>query len=201
MREDFSKIWAVVLAAGESARMKSPKLILPFRGRTIIENVILNILGSEIKNVIIVTGAWRDEIIEKITDLPVISCINENYRSGMLSSVICGLRSIPEDAEAALIFQGDQPEIEPAVVSKMIKAWKDEGKGIIIPVNAGKRGHPLLIERKYFSEVSRLDPATGLRGLMMEYPMDISEVEVDNIMILKDIDTREDYLESVNKLN
>jgi len=198
---DVSGIWAVVLAAGESSRMKSPKLVLPFKGRTIIENVILNILDSDLKNIIVVTGAWRDELMEKITGLPVSHCFNENYKSGMLSSVICGLNSLPLDAEAAFIFQGDQPGIDPEVVGIMIEKLKKSGRGIIIPVHKGKRGHPLLIDRKYFTRVSELDHETGLRGLMLKFPDDITEVDVDNEIILRDIDTKEDYLESINKIN
>jgi molybdenum cofactor cytidylyltransferase len=197
--DDISKIWAVVLAAGESRRMKSPKLILPFRGRTIIENVILNILDSNIKNIVVVTGAWKDEVLEAISGLPVIHCTNKNYSTGMLSSAICGLNSLPAEAEAAMIFQGDQPEIEPDVITRMIIARENAGGGIVIPVHNGKRGHPLFIARKYFNKVASLDPNIGLRGLMSGFSNDIIEVEVDNAMILRDIDTKEDYLESINK--
>ncbi|MGD0582737.1 MAG: nucleotidyltransferase family protein [Bacteroidales bacterium] len=194
----FSEIWAVVLAAGESSRMKTPKLILPFRGRTIIENVILNILDSDVKNVIVVTGAWEKEVIAAISDLPVKTCTNVNYRSGMLSSVICGLNSLPPGTAAAIVFQGDQPEIAAEVIDLLTATWRKERKGIIVPIHNGKRGHPLLISEKYFSEVALLDAGTGLRGLLSECSHDILEVEVENRMILRDIDTNEDYLESIN---
>ncbi len=197
----FPEIWAVVLAAGESIRMKSPKLVLPFNGRTIIEDVILNILGSGLKNIIVVTGAWKEELIEKISALPVDHCLNENYKQGMLSSVICGLNALPVEAEAAFIFQGDQPGIDPEVVGVMIEKLRRYEKGIIIPVHNRKRGHPLLIARKYFPEVIKLDPEIGLRDLMVQFPEDITEVNVGNEIILRDIDTKEDYLELINKLN
>lgn len=194
-----SEIWAVVLAAGESERMKSPKLILPFGQSTIIGNVLYNILDSEIKKIMVVTGAWRNEVVSAIGDLPVNKCVNKNYKKGMLSSVICGLSSIPATADGAMIFQGDQPEITPGVINSIIEAWKSSGRGIVIPLYMGKRGHPLFIEKRYFIEVSALDPDAGLRALSSNFSHDVAEVETDNKMILRDIDTKEDYLESINK--
>jgi molybdenum cofactor cytidylyltransferase len=196
---DQSEIWAVVLAAGESERMKSPKLALPFGHGTIIGNVICNILKSEIKKIVVVTGAWRNEVVSAIGDLPVMQCVNENYKKGILSSVICGLNSIPPGADAAMIFQGDQPEITPEVINSVIEGWNSSGRGLVIPLYKGKRGHPLLIEKKYFIEVSALDPGTGLRALSSKFSDDVAEVETDNKMILRDIDTKEDYNESINK--
>jgi molybdenum cofactor cytidylyltransferase len=197
--DDLSGIWAVVLAAGESVRMKCPKLILPFGGRTIIENVIQNILSAGIKNIMVVTGAWEKEVIKAISGMPVRNCTNANYKNGMLSSVICGLKSLPSDAQAAMIFQGDQPEITPEVVSQLVRARGNNGKGIILPVHNGKRGHPLFISRKYFTEVGRLNPDDGLRGLLSAFSHDILEVEVENKMILRDIDTKDDYQKSIIK--
>lgn len=196
---NLSEIWAVVLAAGESERMKSPKLVLPFGQGTIIGNVLCNILKSEINKILVVTGAWRDDVVRAIGELPVLQCVNENYKKGMLSSVICGLNSIPATADAAMIFQGDQPEITPEVINSIIEKWKSSGSGIVIPLYRGKRGHPLFIEKKYFAEVSALDTDAGLRTLSSKFSHDVAEVETDNKMILRDIDTREDYLESINK--
>lgn len=196
---NLSEIWAIVLAAGESERMKSPKLALPFGKGTVIGNVIGNILESDIKKIVVVTGAWRDEVINAIRDLPVVECVNKNYKKGMLSSVICGLKSIPASADAAMIFQGDQPEITPGVINSIIGEWKRRGRGIVIPLYKGKRGHPLFMEKKYFIEVPALDPDTGLRALSSKFSDDVTEVETDNKMILRDIDTKEDYLESTNK--
>ena len=78
----MSEIWAIILAAGESKRMKSPKMLLPVEGKTLIGKVIENVLESEIDKVVVVTGAYREEI-EKITDsLSVLHCYNDNYKDG-----------------------------------------------------------------------------------------------------------------------
>ena len=83
--------------------------------------------------------------------------------------------------------------VSSSVVNRLIDAYKETGKSIILPVYEKKRGHPILIDTKYRDEVKQLDPDTGLRALVHNHAEDILEVEVDNPGILKDIDTVEDY--------
>jgi molybdenum cofactor cytidylyltransferase len=191
-------IWAIVLAAGKSTRMKQQKMLLPFNGKTIIETVILNILPVLNKKILVVLGSHHDEIKKQIGKLPVKTCMNENYAEGMLSSVICGFRALPVGAEAALVFLGDQPQIPGEVSRLVINAWQNSGKGIIIPVTNGRRGHPVLIETKYKSEIESLDPEKGLRQLMEKFGGDVEEAECNLPEILRDIDTPEEYSKEIN---
>ncbi len=185
--------WAVILAAGSSRRMGSQKLLLPFGKSTIIETVIDNVLSSSIDHAMVVLGANQEKIQDTIRNLPVQFCHNKEHDSGMLSSVICGIRSLPADAVSALIYLGDQPDIPPAVTNSVIDAYKEELVGIVIPVHANRRGHPLLVDMKYRKEIESLNLEEGLRSLRHHFPDDVMEVEVDEPGILVDIDTREDY--------
>lgn len=194
-----SRIWAIILAAGESRRMGSPKLVLPFRGKTIIENVVGNISRSKIENMILVLGADSEKIIKAVEPADVKLCYNENYSQGMLSSVRCGFSSLPHDFRAALVFQGDQPMIGSEITNALIDAYKKSGKGIIIPTFEKKRGHPLLLDSKYREEVMKLDDSEGLRALPYKFPHDVLEVEVEHQGILKDIDTEADYFSELNQ--
>ena len=200
-RETMSEICAIILAAGESRRMKVPKMLLPFHGKTIIETVIDNVRSSKADYTVVVLGSDKEKILEATGQLPVIHCYNENYRQGMLSSVICGLRSLPETCEAVLVILGDQPGIGPAVIDEVIDAYRKSGKGIIIPVYKNRHGHPLLVDRKYREEIEKLDPDDGLRYLSRKFPEDIIEVEIKDPAILKDIDTQEDYLNELKQFN
>jgi molybdenum cofactor cytidylyltransferase len=195
----MAELWAIILAGGESKRMKAPKMLLPFKGKTIIEKVVENVTASNVKNTLVVLGAEYEAILRVISSLLVKSCFNENYKEGMLSSVKCGFRSLPDDFEAALVFQGDQPMIPPETVNEVIIAYRKSGKGIVIPVFSKKRGHPLLIDRKYRSEVEKLNPDEGLRSLAAKFSNDILEVNVESQEILKDIDTQEDYMNELNQ--
>jgi CTP:molybdopterin cytidylyltransferase MocA len=117
----------------------------------------------------------------------------------MLSSVKCGFEFLPPDFRAAMVFLGDQPMAEASVMNLVIKAHYKSGKGLVIPVCNGKRGHPILIDKKYRDEILSLDEPDGLRGLLIKHPDDLLEIETENESILKDIDTQDDYFCEINK--
>ena len=193
----MSDIWAIVLAAGMSTRMGTQKLLLPFEGMTIVEKVVENILNSGIENILVVLGANRDEMEEVLEFWPVQSIWNENFREGMHTSVIAGVNALPDSAEAVAFFLGDQPMISPEAARKVVEAWQNSGKSIVIPVCGGKRGHPSLYDRKLRDELLNLDPSVGLRGVAQKFQDEIIEVETACHGILKDIDTREEYVEII----
>ena len=193
----MDNIGAIVLAAGASTRMKRQKMLLPYYGKTVIETVIDNVLNS-VKNVVVILGSHKNEIYRQIRKLPVKISVNKNYLGGMLSSAICGFKSLPDKTEAALIVLGDQPQISGNVINTVIEAWKSSGKGIIIPTYNGRRGHPSLIETKYRNEIEALDPEKGLRSLFQKFENDIFEIECNFPEILRDIDTPEDYTYETN---
>ena len=184
---------AIILAAGSSRRMGTPKMMLPFAESTMIETVIDHVLASNVDSVLVVLGANHEKIREVVDPLPLEVCYNEKHESGMLSSVMCGFNALPEDTGTALIFLGDQPGIPPQVTNTVIDAYNDSLHGIVIPVYNHHRGHPLLVDYKYKREIEKLDLETGLRTLMHHFPHDVLEVEVDEAGILMDIDTKEDY--------
>lgn len=195
----MGEIWAIVLAAGESKRMKVPKMLLPFNGRTMIEMVIGNIKTSEVFNILVVLGSYREEIFSTIGNLNVNYCFNVNYRSGMLSSVKCGFSNLPGSCEACLVFPGDQPFIEKDVINSMIRAYRNTGKGIIFPVYRKRRGHPLLVDLRYREAINALTDTESLRTLSNKFPGDILEVKTNSPGVLKDIDTKQDYFNEINK--
>jgi molybdenum cofactor cytidylyltransferase len=195
----MNNIWAIILAAGESKRMKVPKMLLPFDGKPMIEKVIENVIRSEVFRILVVLGSYREEILGSISHLPVNHCYNENYRKGMLSSVQCGFKYLPANFEAVLVFPGDQPFIEPDVINLIIKSYRETRKGIIIPVYKKKRGHPVLIDRRYADEIYTLEENEGLRSLSKMHQEDVLEVKTNSPGILKDFDTKEDYLNEINK--
>ena len=194
-------IWAIILAAGKSKRMGKPKLLLPFGEKTIIETVIQNVILSKVDKILVVLGSNQDKIEEKIKDLPIETVVNPHFTKGMLSSVQCGFRSIPKNARAVLVMLGDQPSISSTIINKIIDKFKSTKKGVILPVNKNKRGHPVLIDIKYRDKVERLNPDIGLRELIHNHPEDIMEVELETSNILKDIDNMNDYKRELKNSN
>jgi len=82
----MSKIWGIVLAAGASTRMKKQKMLLPYKGKTIIETVISNAIPALKKNIIVVLGANSDETSKKTSNFQIKRVENQRYSEGMLSS-------------------------------------------------------------------------------------------------------------------
>jgi molybdenum cofactor cytidylyltransferase len=186
-------IWAVILAAGESRRMGTQKLLLPFGETTIVEAVVRTALDAQIDRALAVLGSDRDAIRLKLAPYGVEFAVNEDFKRGMLSSVQTGFRALPADAEAAVVMLGDQPFLPARVVDAVIGAYRASGKGIVVPTYRGRRGHPVLIGLEYRDEVLSLDPAVGLRQLLIAHPDDVFEAEVDDTNILRDLDLPEDY--------
>ncbi|MDT8375022.1 MAG: nucleotidyltransferase family protein [Bacteroidales bacterium] len=194
-------IWAIVLAAGESKRMGSPKMLLPWMGMTIIEQVVENVLASDVSGAVLVLGAGSCGIKNITSRYNVVHCYNEQYQSGMLSSVRCGFAALPDDCTAVVVMPGDQPMIEAGEINRVLAARMESGKGIVVPVYRGRRGHPLLIDSRYREEVMSLPENEGLRVLAARYPGDLFEAETDDPSVLRDIDTQEDYLNGLNIIN
>ena len=191
-------IYAILLAAGESKRMGTLKQILPFGKSTVIEIVIDSLLESDIEKTKVVLGYRSEEISGVIGNREVDIVINKNYKNGMLSSIKCGISSLPEDAEAFLLCLVDQPAIMASDINKLIKAYKKSGKGIIIPAYKGKRGHPIVFDRKYTDDIINLkEDGDGLREVVWKNSDDILEVEVENNAVIKDMDNIEEYREIV----
>jgi len=192
-------IWAMILAAGESKRMGKPKLLLPFGEKTIIEIIVATVVSSKVEQTLVILGSGREKIEEKIKNYPVKIVYNRDFRGGMLSSVQCGFKSLPEETRAVLVVLGDQPKISTTVINKLIDAYKSSGKGIVLPVYKKERGHPVLIDVKYGEEVENLSPEVGLRGTVYNHPEDILEVDVETSCIFQDIDYESDYKRELEK--
>jgi len=192
-------ICAMILAAGESRRMGTPKLLLPFKGKTMIETLVDEVLRSKSDKTMVVLGAEKEKIERIISRLPVAIVVNTRYEEGMLSSIQAGFEALPDEVDAVLVCLGDQPLIPFFVLDRLIEAYKDTKKGIIIPVYKKSRGHPILIDIKYKPEIKRISPDIGLRALVHDQSQDVMEVEVDAPQILKDIDKPEDYMRALKK--
>jgi molybdenum cofactor cytidylyltransferase len=187
-------ICAIVLAAGLSNRMGVQKLLLPFGGKTVISHIIDQILASTIDEVHIVVGHQSEHISNELSGRAVSIVNNPNYKSGMLSSVRCGLKSLPEECRAVMVILGDQPSITTELIDQMLQYFAKNEKNILIPLYEGKRGHPILFSRQYCDEIMTHFNDVGLRGLLHDHPGEVFELKVSTASVLSDMDYPEDYL-------
>jgi len=193
-------VYAVVLAAGMSARMGSPKQLLPFGSKTVLQRIIDTLLESGLDGIEVVLGHQAEEVRKSLVGRQVDFCLNRNYEKGMFSSLLCGISAIRSLADGALIVLGDQPQIEEKVVRQLVSAFREKQKGILVPVFKGHRGHPALIDlRMYGEEIFQLSGENGIKPLMRGYPENTLELEVEEEWILRDIDTPEVYRSELKK--
>ncbi len=184
----------IVLAAGESRRMGQPKQLLPFGERTILERVVDTLLTAGVGEVIVVLGHLADRVRAVLGDRPVRAVVNTEYRQGMLSSVKCGVGAVGAGYDAVLIALGDQPHIEGAVVSEVMRAYRAGDAGIVIPRYGDKKGHPIIINlQRYREAIANLPEDAGLNGLMQAHADDVRLIDVATEDIIRDIDVPDDY--------
>ncbi len=194
-------ICAIVLAAGESRRMGSHKLLLPFGSTTIIAHIVDQLLRSAVSKVLVVVGHDEQRVADQLSGSSVEIVTNPNYKAGMLSSVRCGLQALPQECEAVLVALGDQPAVTSELVDEMARSFSATDKGILVPVYRGRRGHPLLFSGHYRDEILTHYDDVGLRGLMRTHPDDILDMDVSTPAVLSDMDYPEDYRRELESLD
>lgn len=188
-----SQITAIIPAAGRSRRMGTIKQLLPLDQSTLLHKTISNLAACPLTDILVVLGYEADKIRPHIHDLPISVLINENFDEGMSSSIKRGLERIKPSCGSILIALGDQPFISTQLVNRLIEGYLTSDKGIGYPVHKGRKGHPVILDRKYEGEMRLLVGDTGCRKILDDHPDDHMAMEVDDERIFWDIDYPEDY--------
>lgn len=186
-------ISAVLLAAGESRRMVEFKQLLPFGDKTFVECCVDNLLASRAGEVIVVTGHRAADVQEALRDRAVRCVYNPDYRSGMSSSIKCGVEAISENARAVMIALVDQPQIGSDIYNRVIEAYEENRAIIVVPSYNGRNGHPVVLDSSLKEEILSIDPRRGLRQVVHAHATEVVHVEVSSDSILMDFDLPEDY--------
>ena len=188
-------ICGLVLAAGLSRRMGDFKPLLPFRGKTLIENTIDSILSSGAHQVVVVTGHRADELeailSEKYEGRVILTRNREFSTTDMLHSIQIGCAAMPE-CDAFFLLPGDMPVVEPITFQKVL-AQRDGTLGVIFPTLDGFRKHPPLVDYRLIPQILGFHGEGGLRRFWQEQEHLIRTVAVDDAGVWMDLDTQEDY--------
>ncbi len=185
-------IHGLVLAAGMSRRMgKRNKLLLPWKGATMVEAVVQSLHDSAVASTVVVTGHEHQQVEDVLAEAEITLCYNPAYEQGMGHSLARGISQL-EDADAVVVCLGDMPAVPAAVIDQLIKAAGAKAAEIIaVPVYQGKRGNPVLVGKSFFDTLLQNEGDRGARFLMQQYPERLIEVEVGNAAVLQDFDTPE----------
>ena len=188
-----TSISAIVLAAGTSSRMGTPKQLLQIGDHTLLQTTLDMIHHSAVAETVLVLGHEAERIRESVESSPPTKLvINPDYAQGMSTSIKAGLSVVSTGASAALIVLADQPLLKSSVIDRMIAEYDKSRAAIVVPVYKGFRGNPVLIDRSLFPEMMQLSGDIGCRSLFGLHPEAIHKVPVEDIGILVDIDTAED---------
>jgi molybdenum cofactor cytidylyltransferase len=94
-------------------------------------------------------------------------------------------------ADGWVIALGDMPRIRPATIKKVVHAL-EQGAGIVVPVFAGERGHPVGFDRRFRAELLDLTGDAGARTIVHAHPSEVRRLDVDDPAVVQDVDTVED---------
>lgn len=192
------RIAALVLAAGQSRRMGGPnKLLLELDGKPMLRRAVEAALAARLAPVIVVTGHMREAAEAAIAGMPVRAVHNPDYAGGLSTSLRAGLAALPAEVDAALVCLADMPRITGRLIRRIVAAYNPvEGRAIVVPTHRGKRGNPVLWDRRFFAEMRGLAGDVGARHLIGENEDAVAEVEVEDDAVLLDIDTPEALAEA-----
>jgi CTP:molybdopterin cytidylyltransferase MocA len=173
-------IAALILAAGESRRMGSPKALIPYHGLTFVEHLLAATRHARIGITRVVLGAGAEGIRARLPVKESQIVVNEEWERGPLSSIQAGLRSLPDgDIEAALICPVDHPLVTLRLVGAIVGAFDRSGKAIVLPVYLGRRGHPVLFARRLFADLMNAPMDVGARAVVHAHRGEIEELPTE----------------------
>jgi molybdenum cofactor cytidylyltransferase len=189
-------IAALVLAAGGSTRLGSPKQLLPWGGTTLLDHVLDQIRQMPFDQLFVVLGASIEQILDEV-DLTGTTVIeNPEWEEGMASSLRVGLDAVLRlsRADAVAIFLGDQPDIGFEVVEALLAARRASKRQAVVPKYRYSWGNPVIVERALWPRLMSLEGDEGAKRLLQAHPDWVHEVWFEQ-RSPRDVDTLADVEE------
>src|SRR6185295_13243989 len=192
------RVAVLVLAAGRSTRMGGPnKLLQETDGMPLVVHAVKAALVSQAVEVVVVLGHMADQVrpaieqaVGKTAKLRFVT--NPDFADGLSTSVRTGIAALGKDVDAAIVQLGDMPGVNSMLLDRLMAAFSPvEGRSICVPTVGGKRGNPVLWDRRFFAEMTKVSGDTGARHLIGEYADLVCEVEMTGAAAVTDIDTPE----------
>jgi molybdenum cofactor cytidylyltransferase len=170
-------IAAIILAAGESRRMGRPKALLACQGTTFLGHLLRVTAHPAIGIRKVVLGAAADEIVRASGVAREAVVMNPDWQNGQLSSLQAGLRSLPEGGtDAILLCPVDHPLVSAHLIDTLVKAFRTQGKLIVVPTFLGQRGHPVIFSAALYAELLAAPAGEGARAVVRAHVKDVLEV-------------------------
>lgn len=200
----MAKITAIVLAAGLSSRMEGQqKLFLPYRKRTILEQVVAELLASLVEEIIIVSSPLTHHQIKGMPTacLPagrgITLVSNPDHKQGMTTTIQCGVKSAASDSDGFMICLGDMPRITSSEYDQLVNSFTsshaEDSKSILLPFHKGQKGNPVIFSSTYRQAILVHQDMDGCRGIVQANLAHLTKVSMETDHVLVDVDTPRDY--------
>ena len=189
---------AIVLAAGASTRMGTPKALLPDPdGRSFVARVVGTLQTAGLADIVVVAGVAFDELVAAINAdgaRPGVRVVrNPEPARGQLSSLLVGMDVVAADSEAVMVTLVDIPLVSVTTVRSIAAAWQARRAAIVRPAMGERHGHPVIFDRRLFAALRAAPPGEGAKRVVRDYGGEVEDVAVNDEGCLADVDTPEDY--------
>ena len=192
---------AILLAAGESRRMKQLKALLPWQGSVLLRYQVKALLEGGADQVVVVLGHRAGELKPLVEGVDgAYWAINPDYMLGKTTSLKVGVAAAKEfRPRDLLILNVDQPR-QPAIIRTVLDSHRRQPGLITNPAFQGKGGHPIIISASLIEELAQVDEATlGLKAVTQRHEKEVNKVELGIPEVLWDLNTPEDYRNALKK--
>lgn len=194
MNYSIQKGAVIIIAAGESKRLGTPKQLLPYQGETLLNRLIANLKQATNFPVFLILGASSEKIIQEIGATDFSITINENWREGMASSIRLGIqvaqKNIP-DLEGILMVVCDQPFIAAHNIQALIQLQQHTCLPIAACYYANTLGTPALFHKSIFPDLLELRGDVGAKNIILQRGAEVAKLHFEEGLV--DIDTPDDY--------
>ena len=199
----------IVLAAGASTRMRHVKALLPAdaSGATFLSRIVETLWNGGLDDVVVVTGFHRAAIeaeVEKwVPPRRVRTVHNLQHEQGQLSSLQAALRIVDRPGvEGVVVTPVDAPRVKSETVAYLVAEYRRTHALLVRPAHPdGRHGHPVLFDRRLFSDLLAADPGAGAKSIVRNQIASGGGIEVlvDDPGAFEDVDTPDQYTRVVEQ--
>jgi molybdenum cofactor cytidylyltransferase len=194
MNIKISNIAIIILAAGTSSRLGSPKQLLSYKGKNLLRHTVDEALETGCASIFVVLGANSELLRMELKDKPVSIVENTGWQEGMASSIRCGLETITNTIlrpDSIIFMVCDQPYVSSSLLLNLVEKKNKTGMPIVASSYEDKIGTPALFHRSFFPALMELKGDKGARKLIADNPDKVATVSFPEG--ITDIDTKEDF--------
>ena len=188
-------IKAILLAAGQSKRLKSEnKLIKLYKKKPLINHSLNALHKSKVNKIIVVLGHQKKELQKIIKkNNKNIFTYNKEYKKGMASSIKAGLRKLNKKDKGFIIVQSDMPFIKSSDINKIYNSIKSKKYLVHVLKYRNRVGNPIGFDISIMKKFKRIKGDVGAKFMVKRLKKETKFIKINNLKSFKDFDKVSDF--------